>query len=150
MKQVQNVNLAYKAVVDLFIYAHSAESSSILGIVLGNFGLNLNNFSTEFNTYTKDLASYFLLKVRIVVFENRTFSFSCTLASLAYFLKLLALEKERQFIRQGRSNNVVLQGINLIDAIILFRLKFPYQALNKSFPILVSVINSANLKLFLF
>lgn len=126
MKSVQNLNLTSKSVVDLFIYAHSAESSSILGIVLGNFGLNMNNFCTDFNNYTKDLPPYFLLKVRIIVFENRTFAFSISLANVGYYLKLLSFEKDQQIYQRGRSIKVTLNCLYLRDFLGVFRLKFPH------------------------
>jgi ribosomal protein L11 len=147
MKAIQKVNLSYKAVVDLFLFAHSAEASSILGIVLGNLGLNLNNFCTEFNLYTKDLSDYFLLRVRIIVFENRNFSFSCTLASLGYFLKLLSMDRELKVINKRHTNKGVLNIVSLQDAMVIFRLKFPNLSLKNNFSMLTSVINSCNLKL---
>jgi ribosomal protein L11 len=147
MKAIQKMNLSYKAVVDLFLFAHSAEASSILGIVLGNFGLNLNNFCTEFNLYTKDLSDYFLLKVRIIVFENRTFSFLCTLASLGYFLKLLSMERKREVLNKRSINSATLNMVLLEDAMALFRLKFPNFSLKNNFSMLASVVESCNLKL---
>lgn len=134
MKSLQSLNGAYKAVVELFLFAHSSESSSILGIVLGNFGLNLNNFCNDFNSYTKDLPAYFLLKVRIVVFENRTFSYSCVLASIGYFLRLLSFEVEMEFFHNRGLIKRSVQVINMLDLLGLFRLKFAYLSIFESFP----------------
>ena len=126
MKSVQNLNLASKSVVDLFIYSNSADTSSILGIVLGNFGLNMNSFCTEFNNFTRELPSYFLLKVRIIVFDNRTFAFSISLANLGYFFKLLSFERDNYSFQRGVLVKSVLSCIILNDFIGVFRLKFPY------------------------
>lgn len=134
MKSLQSLNVAAKAVVELFLFANSSESSSILGIVLGNFGLNLNNFCNDFNSYTKDLPSYFLLKVRIVVFENRTFSYSCVLASIGYFLRLLSSEVEMEILHNRRLVRKSIQVINILDLLGLFRLKFVYLSLSECFP----------------
>lgn len=150
MKPLQNLNLTSKSVVDLFIYAHSADSSSILGIVLGNFGLNMNNFCTEFNNYTKDLPTYFLLKVRIVVFENRTFAFSISLANVGYYLKLLSFERDLQVSQRGRWVKITQNCLYFNDFFGVFRLKFPQWSVDHSFSLFFSVLNSCNLKLVLF
>ena len=93
MKALAQSIVNAKAVVDLFIYAQGAEVTSSLGIILGNFGLNTSQFCIEFNKFTQELEPFFYLKVRIVVFENRTFAFSVSLASLGYYLRFLSYEK---------------------------------------------------------
>jgi ribosomal protein L11 len=93
------------------------------------------------------LSDYFLLRVRIIVFENRNFSFSCTLASLGYFLKLLSMDRELKVINKRHTNKGVLNIVSLQDAMVIFRLKFPNLSLKNNFSMLTSVINSCNLKL---
>lgn len=147
MKNVQFSNLTVKAVVDLFIYAQGADTSSILGIVLGNFGLNINNFCTEFNNYTKELPSYFLLRARIIVYENRTFAFSITLGNIGYFLKLLSFEQSVKYFHKGYSKSATLDYLFIDDFFAVFRLKFPHLSLKRSFSLFFSVLNSCHINL---
>lgn len=134
-----------KAVVELFISAQGAEASSSLGIILGNFGLNMNQFCSEFNQYTQDLPSYFSLKVRIVVFENRTFAFSVSLASLGYYWRLLAYEK---FIKKASRiglTEVKISVLSLNDFFAILKLKFPRSSLENNFFIYQGVLKSCAL-----
>lgn len=77
--------LEVKTIVFLFIRSQSAESGPPLGTVLGNIGVNAIKFCKEFNDYTKDLPTYFILKVKISVLEDRTYNFSVGLPILVIF-----------------------------------------------------------------
>lgn len=147
MKAGLNTVSNAKAVVDLFIYAQGAEASSSLGIVLGNFGLNMSQFCTDFNKFTQALPTYFLLKVRIVIFENRTFGYSVILASLGYYLRLLSEEVNlTRFVRRQKIISTI-SVISLDDFFVLFRLKFPYKALPNILPIAMGVLANCHIKL---
>lgn len=145
MKPLQTTSSQVKAVVELFIYAQGAEASSSLGIVLGNFGLNLSQFCTDFNRYSQDLPNYFLLKVRIMVFENRTFAYTVSLASLGYYLRLLAEEETRVRRRRHLLVDEKEWVISFSDFFTLFRLKFPHRAWRKSFTQSFSVVQSCQM-----
>ena len=58
-----------------YLMSQKAEAVPPLGTILGNIGVNTIKFCDEFNNYTKELPNYFLLKVYIIIFENKTFKF---------------------------------------------------------------------------
>jgi len=81
-----------KYLKQLFIRARSADPSPPLGTVLGNLGVNTVSFCTAFNLFTNNLPEYFLLKVKISIFENRSFTFVISLPTVGYLLSLLKYE----------------------------------------------------------
>ncbi len=88
---LNNDDIKYKK--SIFIRSQSADAAPPLGTVLGNIGVNTINFCTAFNLYTKQLPTYFLLNVNIIIFDNRTFIFSVKLPPLGFILNLLKFEK---------------------------------------------------------
>ena len=77
----------------IYIYSQLAESGPPLGTVLGNMGLNTVKFCKEFNDITKDLPNYFLLRVEIKIFENRTFIFNLKSPPLGSLINLVRFER---------------------------------------------------------
>ena len=63
-------NLDIMHILEVFIPSGNAESGPPLGTVLGNLGVNTVNFCTEFNEFTKDLPFYFVLNLKIYVYDN--------------------------------------------------------------------------------
>jgi len=59
----------------LYIKAGQAESGPPLGTILGNIGVQTVKFCKEFNEFSKDLPLYFLLKVKIIISENKKKNF---------------------------------------------------------------------------
>lgn len=76
-----------------YIRANNAESGPPLGTTLGNIGINAIKFCKEFNEYTQDLPNYFLLKVQINIFENKSYTFIISLPSIGYFISILKKEE---------------------------------------------------------
>jgi ribosomal protein L11 len=60
----------------IYITSQKADSAPPLGTILGNIGVNTANFCIQFNSYTKNLPTYFKLAVFINIFDNRNFEFS--------------------------------------------------------------------------
>lgn len=58
-----------------FLMSNKAEAVPPLGTILGNIGVNTIKFCEEFNTFTKDLPNYILVKVIIHILYNRSFKF---------------------------------------------------------------------------
>lgn len=81
-------------IVDIFIRAQSADMGPPLGTVLGNLGVNSSKFCKEFNEFTKELPNYFLLKVRILIFENRSYSFFIFAPSSSFVLNSLKFQRD--------------------------------------------------------
>jgi Ribosomal protein L11 len=89
-------------IFDVFIRSQTADMGPPLGTVLGNLGVNSSKFCKDFNEFTKELPDHFLLKVRILVFENRSYSFFVFAPSSSFvlnslkFQRNLILSKDRQ------------------------------------------------------
>jgi len=64
--------LEIKHVKKSYIHSGKAEPVPPLGTTLSHLGLSAVKFCEEFNTVTKGLPSYFLLKINIFIYENRT------------------------------------------------------------------------------
>jgi len=60
----------------LFIQAGGAKPAPPVSSILGQFGINLPEFCDRFNAKTKQLHPELLLSVLVVIFNNKTFSFS--------------------------------------------------------------------------
>jgi large subunit ribosomal protein L11 len=83
--------LAVKNIVFLFVRSQMADSGPPLGTVLGNLGINAVKFCKEFNEFTKELPSYFLLKIKILIFEDRSYSFSILSPTTGFILMFVKL-----------------------------------------------------------
>lgn len=82
MKEAPGLRCEY--VLKFYIMAQAAEPGPPLGTVLGNLGVNAVKFAKDFNAYTEHLPTYFQLKVTVLVYDNRSFSFQTALASTSY------------------------------------------------------------------
>jgi len=124
----------------LYIRANSAKIGPPLGTTLGNIGVNTAKFVKEFNEFTKELPNYFLLKVIILVSENKSFIFNIELPSIGFFCSLL--KKEEKF----KDNNGFIHTnvyINLEDFLKLAKFKFPTYNIKKALKIIKgSLLNS--------
>jgi len=78
----------------IYIRAGQAESGPPLGTILGNIGVQTVKFCKEFNDYTKELPSYFLLKVKIIINETKNFIFSIEQPSIDFIISLLKKEEK--------------------------------------------------------
>src|SRR3954464_11365947 len=81
-------------VLIIYIKAGQAESGPPLGTILGNIGVQTVKFCKEFNEFTKELPSYFLLKVKIIIEENKSFTFSVEMPSVGFIISLLKKEEK--------------------------------------------------------
>ncbi len=98
--------------------------------------MNTVKFCKEFNDFTIDLPIYIKLEVTIFIHENKSFYFTIILGSVGHLISLLKKEVEfgcDQFL--------------LSELLYLARFKFNYFPLEKSIPILLSALDSANLEL---
>lgn len=124
----------------LYLRANSAKVGPPLGTTLGNIGVNTAKFVKEFNDFTKELPTYFLLKVTILVSENKNFSFTIELPSIGFFCSLLKKE-EKYKDKNGTMQTFVY--ITLEDFIKLAKFKFPKYNLEKALKIIKgSLLNS--------
>jgi ribosomal protein L11 len=77
-----------------FLMSQKAEAVPPLGTILGNIGVNTIKFCEEFNNYTTELPQYFVVRVIITVYENRSFSFIIIEPTTSFFLNILKFEKK--------------------------------------------------------
>jgi large subunit ribosomal protein L11 len=126
----------------LYIRANNAESGPPLGTTLGNIGVNTIKFCKEFNEFTKDLPNYFLLRVSIVIAENKGFTFTVSLPSIGFLIYLLKKEETLKNKDGVVTNN---SFIYLEDLLKLAKFKFPNYDLAKSSKIIKGTLLSANI-----
>lgn len=126
----------------IYIRANSAKSGPPLGTTLGNIGVNTMKFCKEFNDFTKDLPNYFLLKVTILVTENKSFTFSVDLPPIGFIISLL---KKEEIFKDKNGTTHHLFYITLEDFLKIAKFKFPYYPLKKSLKIIKGSLLSANI-----
>lgn len=127
-----------KTKVCLFVRSQSAENGPPLGTILGNMGVNAVKFVKDFNEFTKELPSYFLLKIHIYILEDRSYKFSVFLPTTGYILSFV-----KKFHVSDKFKKQAL--VSLKDVIQLCLLKFPSFSLKKSFPIILGTLKTCNL-----
>src|ERR1700722_8412973 len=117
----------------IYIRAGMAESGPPLGTTLGNIGVNTLKFCKEFNDFTKDLPNFFLLKVNILITENKSFTFNVQLPSIGFLIYLLKKE-----VSDKNKDGVLFsyQYISLENLLKLAKFKFPYLDMQKSVKII--------------
>jgi ribosomal protein L11 len=127
--------------IRMFMRAQLLESGPPVGTVLGNIGLNAVKFTKDFNEFTKDLPSYFSLKVTIAVLEDRSYTFTVAAPSTGFIINLLKFDRIFSFF--GKSVNK--SCINLKSLVQLALFKFPRKNLKKSIPIICGSVYSAKI-----
>ncbi len=126
----------------IYIRANSAKSGPPLGTTLGNIGVNTMKFCKEFNEYTKDLPNYFLLKVTIIITENKSFTFSVELPSVGFIISLL---KKEEIFKDKNGTTQHVNYITLEEFLKIAKFKFPNYDLKKSLKIIKGSLLSANI-----
>ena len=133
--------LLTKNIIFIFIRSQTAESGPPLGTVLGNLGINATKFCKDFNDFTKDLPSYFLLKVKIVILEDRSFNFFVFLPTTGFILSFLKVQQILLISNKKIKKNVIF----LKDLVQLAKFKFPELNLLNSIPIILGSVNSCSI-----
>lgn len=110
----------------IYIRSQSADPSPPLGTVLGNIGVNTANFCMMYNTYTNKLPNYFMLKVNINIFDNRSFEFFTFLPSVGFILNLLKFERVIKVKVNDRFNDKVILCVKLYQVLQLIKFKFKF------------------------
>jgi large subunit ribosomal protein L11 len=128
-------------IINIFIRSQMAESGPPLGTVLGNLGLNAVKFCKEFNEFTQDLPIYFLLKVKIFIYEDKSFTFFTFFPAIGSFLNGLRFER----LVKEHGKEFIDHCISLRSVVLLAKLKFPLLPLEISVPIICGSVFSANL-----
>lgn len=88
-----------KTTLTIYILSQKAENSPPLGTILGNLGVNAAKFCAEFNEFTKELPEYITTSVKIIIFENKTFSFQINTPPLSSVINLVKFDKK--IMREG-------------------------------------------------
>jgi len=131
-----NINLV------LYIKAGQAESGPPLGTILGNIGVQTVKFCKEFNEFTKDLPTYFTLKVKIIIPENKNFTFSVEMPSIGFIISLL---KKEEKIKKKDGTDSSFFFIYFEDIVKLAKFKFPEFNLERSIKIIKGSLYSSNI-----
>lgn len=129
----------------VYIQSQCAEAAPPLGTILGNVGVNTIKFCEEFNKYTVKLPSYFIVKVKININDNKSFNFIIVSLSTTYILKLLKFKHLKKVRVHDKYIEKEINCIKLKDIIILALYKFPYKDIKESFNIIYGIIKSMNL-----
>src|SRR5687767_2800580 len=128
--------------INIYIRANGAEAIPPLGTVLGNIGVNALNFCKEFNEFTKDLPNYFLLKVEILILENKSYTFKVKLPSLSFMIYLL---KKEEIIKDNNGNIYSIEYIELEDVLKLIKFILPTYSLKLGIKIIKGVLLASNI-----
>ncbi len=128
MNYIQDVKHTKKC----FLMSQKAEAVPPLGTILGNIGVNTIKFCEEFNLFTKNLPIYFLVRVILYIFENRSFKFNIKSPTTGFLLNLLKFEKNIQIIVFNRKHNKLIYCIYLKDLVQIALFKLPKVNLNKA------------------
>jgi large subunit ribosomal protein L11 len=136
--------LSVKNVIFLFVRSQMADSGPPLGTILGNLGINAVKFCKEFNDFTKELPSYFLLKVKILILEDRSYSFLILPPSTGFLLMFVKVQPLGGFSKVSKG---VKNFISLKNVVQVAMFKFPYLDLRLSVPVILGSLNSCNLKI---
>jgi len=123
MKELVRNNNLLRHVIDVYLASAAADAGPPLGTILGNLGINTAKFCKDFNDFTKALPVYFLVRLRIFVFENRTFSFVVAPPSSTYLLNILKYQKAIQIRHFDRLYNKEIFCIKLFDLFVLCKFK---------------------------
>ena len=128
----------------LYIKAGQAESGPPLGTILGNIGVQTVKFCKEFNDFTKELPLYFLLRVNIIVAENKSFIFNIKEPSIGFIISLL--KKEEKIIKKNGIEDTIFY-VYFEDIIKLAKFKFPDLNLERSISIIKGSLYSSNIQI---
>lgn len=121
--------------LDLFIQSGGAQSGPPLGTILGHLGLNTTRFCKEFNDFTQKLPFYFNIRVRLFVYDNRSFSFVVFRPSTSYILSLLKLDRMIPTKTNVGIKNFAYEGVPVLELLKLTLFVFPRYNLNNFFKI---------------
>lgn len=146
MKELLRLNSLLKHVIDVYLRAASADSGPPLGTILGNLGINTSKFCKDFNEFTKNLPTYFIVRVRIFIFENRTFSFMVLAPSTTYLINILKFQKTIEVWNFDRLNKKIISCIKLEDLLKLSIFKFSHLNIKAALFIIWSTVYSCGLK----
>lgn len=128
-----------------FIFAGIADPAPPLGTVLGNVGVNTTNFCNQFNIYTKNLPSYFRLKVEIKILVNNNCLFSVQAPSTSYFLNMLKFDKMIKVRVHDRFNEKTISCIGITQLVKLAQFKFEQLSLHQAMRIIQGTLKSMNI-----
>jgi ribosomal protein L11 len=130
------LNKDIKFIKKCYLMSQKAEAVPPLGTILGNIGVNTIKFCDEFNNYTKELPNYFLLKVFIIIFENKTFKFLINKPATSHLMNLLKFDKKIKIIVKNYLHEKIINCIKLRDIIKIAKFKYPNKNLQLIIPIL--------------
>jgi large subunit ribosomal protein L11 len=125
--------MEYKIKLNIYIRSKSAEAVPPLGTTLGNIGVNALKFCKEFNEFTQDLPNYFLLRVEILVTENKSYTFTVSLPPIGFLIYML---KKEEIIKDINGYTYTIAYIELEDLLKLAKFIFPTYDLIKSIKII--------------
>jgi len=121
-----------------YIQSCKAEPIPPLGTVLGNLGVNTVSFCNNFNLFTAELPIYFLLKVIIYIYDNKSVSFKVFLPSTSFILNLLKFEIKSLDSTEDdeeKEQEKRIFFIKLFSIVKVAKFKFPSLELTTSIPI---------------
>jgi ribosomal protein L11 len=129
-------------ILTLYIRANKALIGPPLGTILGNIGVATTKFVKEFNEFTNTLPDYFLLGVKIIVSENKSFTFTVTMPSVGVILSLL---KKEVIVKDMHGVITTTNYVLLEEFLQLCKFKFPNYDLKKAAKMLHGTLLSSKI-----
>ena len=108
----------------MFLRAGLIEAGPPLSTILGNFGINTVVLCRELNELTKELPTYFLIEVVIIVNNDKTYKFFFKSPTVSYLFKLVAKTFEAKKKSSGGLKIVFHKGVKLRDFYLICKFKY--------------------------
>jgi ribosomal protein L11 len=116
---MEDQEILYQFHFSMYLRSNKVESGPPLSTILGNYGINTVSFVDDLNDYTEDLPDYFLLKVDIFIFEDKTYEFEVNIPTVSALIRLCSFNKALLIKGSGGYISQNYRVVKLIDLVYI-------------------------------